>query len=251
MKRVHCPPEPAELRTFRAANPNATWEDARDARVNESIFDALARAQGHICAYCEIRVHRPGLGQVEHFHPKHLRADLELDISNLLACCEGGTATNLEKVRDAPSRAVPPIGKTQHCGQLKGGKSPVGQMLDPRSVPYHPHIWRSDGQGYLLVDADHCAAAGVSSDDAQRTLDFLGLNRAGLVRLRKRVYSELDGMIADIVDPEAWQDARVRLAVAVLLRNTAGELPEFWSAVRAWGGPGVEAVLAERSRSEW
>ncbi len=59
VKRVNKPPEPVSFTTFRAAQPNATWEQMRDdahhggQQAYVDIKSALVRAQRGLCVYCE------------------------------------------------------------------------------------------------------------------------------------------------------------------------------------------------------
>lgn len=133
MKRIATPPnEPAVLRAFREADPNATWDEFKNQLGNEEVFDCLSFSQGQICAYCEIRISRGLEGQVEHYRPKSVVATDEnphLEFSNLLAGCEGGTVTW------KAGRSEYPIEATMHCGPLKAAIEPDGHMVDPRTIP--------------------------------------------------------------------------------------------------------------------
>ncbi len=250
MKRVTPPAtEPGALTTFRSAMPHGTWDDARAEKINEPVFDALAAVQGHLCAYCEIAIRRPLFGQVEHYLPKSRSAvgvNLHLDFANMLACCEGGTRLDMER-SSGPGRAIPPVPETQHCGQLKLARDPIGRMLHPvADVPAHPCLWRIDSAGRIEADPEACAAAGVPVDRARDTLDFLGLDRRGLRRLRAAVVSALDDAWQDAVpegaDDAEWEAARLTLAKEHLL-PVDDRLPAFWSTIRSWAGAGIEAFL--------
>ena len=94
MKPVTSGVEPAVLTQFRADHPGARWSEFKNEPDNGAVFDALALAQGFLCAYCEMKIHRPIHGQVEHSEPKSQSTpekNLHLDFRNLLACCQGGT----------------------------------------------------------------------------------------------------------------------------------------------------------------
>lgn len=232
MKRVAIPgPEPSVLVEFRANNPAATWEDFKHQRGNEAVFDHLASAQGHICAYCEIQIFRGTEGEVEHYQPKSATMpgrNLHLDFSNLLACCEGGTRPW------KTARAELPIAETQHCGALKGSKAPDHEMVDPRSLPVTCLPWRTTSQGFLVTNLETCASAGIDPSLAERALSFLGLNRRVLVRLRAQLLDQLLEDYADVpFDPEA-----------MLLPDSQGHLQPFWSTVREFGGSEAEAFVS-------
>lgn len=248
MKRVGSCAEPGVLSTFRTENPAATWSEFKESEKESGIvFDSLAREQGFICAYCETRVQGGLRGQVEHFEPKSLSTaerNLHLEFGNLLACCEGGTwAVD-------PRRSEPPISKTQHCGALKGDRSPAGQMLDPRTIPLEARIWVvSSNTGSMSVDRAACLTVGVDPNVATSTLDFVGLNRVVLARDRRATLDELDRYA--FADPDDTNDERSRfeVAAAYLLPDSEGHLPAYWSTIRAWAGPEIETfVLANRNR---
>jgi uncharacterized protein (TIGR02646 family) len=245
MKRVGVPSEePAVLSEFRRDHPDGTWDQFKDVRGNEAVFDALAAAQGHLCAYCEIGISRPLEGEVEHFEPKSSSVpgtNLHLKMSNLLAACEGG-------VREwQKGRSERPIAETCHCGALKGDRSPVGALLDPRALPFSPALWSVASSGALGVDEGACVRAGVDPQLAKKTLETLGLNRKVLLRLRSERLAGLDDEA--LADATTDEDVAARiLAIAEReLLPADGKLPEFWTTVRAWAGPAIEPFLAARA----
>ncbi|MBT9555017.1 MAG: hypothetical protein IV100_03260 [Myxococcales bacterium] len=215
MKRVAAPAEaPKVLADFGQLHPDATWEKFKDKkkRRGRDVFDALAEAQGHLCAYCEIRIGRGELGQVEHFIPKS-KGGAHLDIANMLAVCEGGTNPKLGE------RSLPPIPDTMHCGQLKGDRDPTGVILDPRTLPPDTVIWDITVQGVLIVHEERCRVAGIDPALAKSTLEGLGLNRPVLVRLRKRI---LDGLRQSRLSPQQIDE---------LLAPQGDPLPEFYTTI--------------------
>jgi uncharacterized protein (TIGR02646 family) len=225
--------EPDVLMAFRNSNPSATWAQFKNEPGNEAVFDALALAQGFICAYCEIRIDRSNTGQVEHYEPKSTSAvgrNLHLAYDNMLACCDGGT------IRWRPDRSLAPISQTMHCGQLKGAASPTGHSLDPRSIPVSPCLWGTTSRGELFVDREACLAAQVDPDLAESTLRFLGLNSRILVRLRSALLEQLEREL---------ESDEPRQVVNLLLPDRRGELSQFWSTIRAWAGAEIEQWIAE------
>ena len=239
MKRIASPPEPEALANFRSTNPTGTWQEFKNTIGNESVFDALAAAQGYLCAYCEIEIQRALKGQVEHWEPKSASTttrNLHLAFSNLLAACEGGTNPHLR------GRSENPIGQTQHCGALKGDQSPAGRMLDPRSLPEKPSIWHVDHAGRMSVDTAACQASQVDSGLAASTLEFLGLNRRVLARLRQTLLEELDKELKDVGDGELAKQI-LSIASRELSSDAQGRLRPFWSTVRAWCHPWGETVI--------
>ena len=218
------------LRDFRVANPDGTWDAFKTQPGNEAVFDCLAAAQGHICAYCEIQISRGLYGQVEHYRPKSIAStgrNPHLDLPNLLGCCEGGTW------RSKAGRSEDPIEKTMHCGALKLDKVPDGQMVDPRRLSASCLPWRVTTQGHLVVDQPRCTAGGVDPELAERTLTFLGLNRRVLVRLREAAIARLlEDYVDAPIDPE------------LLLPDSQGQLQPFWSTVRSFAGSEIESFIA-------
>ncbi|HMV66663.1 MAG TPA: hypothetical protein PKA64_07420 [Myxococcota bacterium] len=253
MKTIQRPPEPPTLLAFRSATPDASWNDARAARISEDVFLALARAQGYLCAYCEIDIEPGPFGQVDHFVPKSLaNADqrLHLDFQNMLAVCEGGARPDLEGLK--PGRSLPPVRATSHCGQRKGEVSPRGRVLDPAAeIPASARLWSVDElTGGITVDAIACAAEGVDPALAGATIETLGLDLPGLRRMRRAVIDALDDAwlvaIRALDDPDDADWARERILVAAdhLLPGEDGRLLPFWTTVRSWAGPEIEPFIA-------
>jgi uncharacterized protein (TIGR02646 family) len=236
VKRVTGPEvEPDVLRQFRHENPNGTWDEFKQSSDRGEVFDALADSQGYLCAYCEIRIARPLKGQVEHFEPKSTGAgrSRHLEMTNMLATCEGGVRP---WQRD---RSETPISDTMHCGQLKENKSPAGEMLDPRAIPIAPLIWNVTPQGKLTVNQIACVAAGEDPSLAERTLEFLGLNRRVLIRKRRRILTEL----YQVHDTEPF------VPEVYLLPDPDGQLNEFWTTIRSFGGVQSDSfVIANADR---
>jgi uncharacterized protein (TIGR02646 family) len=251
VKRVVRPAEPSALTAFRDAHPDGTWDDARAERVNEPVFDALAAAQGGLCAYCEIDIRRPGYGQVEHVRAKSASTtahNLHLDFANLLAACEGGARPDLDT--SVQKRTLPPLEATRHCGQLKEDLDPTDRMLDPScDVPPFPSLWTITFDGAIRVDEVRCRDAGVDVEVARRTIETLGLDRAGLRIQRRAVIVELDAHLRDdevAGDDDALMSGLRRVAEAQLLPDR-GRLQPFWSTIRSWGGSAVEPFLREHA----
>ncbi len=241
MKPVALGPEPEVLASFRATHVHGTWGEFRNQPGSEAVFDRLAVAQGFICAYCEIEIRRPIYGQVEHFEPKSKSTptrNLHLEFENLFACCEGGTWPF------DSGRAEPPITETRHCGSLKGDQSPKGRMLNPRNLRAAGRIWRFASSGKMIVDASVCTTTGIDPGIAQSTVEFLGLNRRVLTRLRRAVIEDLDAHAFSNKN-DGFDDASRLLGVAAeqILADERGRLVPFWSTVRDWAGPSTEACI--------
>ena len=246
MKRVGRGEEPEILRTFRAANPAGTWDEFKGLPGSGAVFESLAAAQGYLCGYCEIELVGRLYGQVEHFEPKSSSAgdrNFNLEFENLIACCEGGTVPwNRERTEE-------PISENMHCGALKSDRTPQAKMLDPRSLPARPCLWRTV-QGKLFVDIQACLEAGVDAVIAESTLTFLGLNRRVLLRLRETLVAELDDeAIRGAADDTEILARILTVAERNLLPDPDVKLSRFWSTIRAWAGPQIEPfILANAAR---
>ena len=256
MKRVAVPPrEPKILEDFRTEHPQGTWKlkrgsgqpAFRDELGYERVYEVLAAAQGHVCAYCEIDIELGLKGQVEHFVPEDLsngRHNFALDFGNMLACCEGGTRTDIDN-----DRAEPPVRDTQHCGQLKNDFDPRDTILDPRQMVASPCIWRFETSGAIAPDATACAKAGIEYAKAKFTVDALGLDRRVLRRLRAAVLEQLDAEMNLLVDGERIGDGEaIEEVAATQLIPTNGRLPAFWSTIRDWAGQAADRVLQQHAR---
>jgi hypothetical protein len=182
VKRVVSGQEPAILTAFRAARPAGTWRQFKRRRGSTAVFDALAAAQGYLCAYCEIRI-----------------------------------------------------------GQ------PAGCILDPRAIPAVPSIWKTSSRGELSVKMDACLEAGAEPDVAESTLEFLGLNRRVLVRLRDALLDELDQTLKGATNDDEVRQRILVVASARLVSDPGGRLSPFWSTIRAWAGAQGESIVAENA----
>ena len=214
MKRVVPPQqEPHVLTDFRSKHPNGTWDQFKRKRGRKSraVFDSLRQSQGGICAYCEIDIERGDTGQVEHFVPKS-QGGAHLEIRNLLAVCDGGANPAL------PERYEAPPEDTIHCGMLKDSVDPEGRIIDPRTLPEWT-IWRVGIRGQMRPDRERCAAAEVSVELAESTLDGLGLNRRVLVRLRGAIREKLAGR----------EYSSIERSELLSLRD--GQLPAFYTTI--------------------
>ena len=68
------------------------YEDLKDNK-RASVMDLLGREQGGLCPCCERSLNRIG-ATIEHFYPKAVFPQLQLDYHNLYLCC---TACNNPK----------------------------------------------------------------------------------------------------------------------------------------------------------
>lgn len=254
MKRVPRPVvEPEVLRSYRQEHPRNTWQQfCNDTRGNRIVFEALASAQGGLCAWCEQSVVPPPqhlLGvQVEHVIAKHKTAEdgpnLHLEFTNMVASCEGGTNSA------DPERHLKPFKKTQHCGQCELKDRDGAEYLDPREIPDSHCLWQVEANGEFSADPRACELAGVELALARATVANLGLDRAGLRRSRKKVLREIEALVEQLWEhePHRVEDVMgsIRDVVQPALLPDQGRLSPFWSTLRSYAGSEIDVFLRER-----
>lgn len=245
MKPIASPEEPKCLLAWRSCNPDATWDEFRNANRDppdggkgcaREVLEALIDAQHGLCAFCEIQLDPPLWAQVEHWHPKDPRIDPShnwgLDFTNFMAGCEGGE-------RDKPDRgrSLPPISETRHCGPAKDNRVLVQVLLDPRrDVPRGRPLWKFEPTGEMSVVPSPVEPELVAR--GERTIKLLNLNSRVLKRLRKVVWQELN---ADILS--AWETLGAteetypkayEYVAGERLASKTGRLDAFWSVIRSF-----------------
>lgn len=103
--------EPASLKQFRAI-PGASYDDYRD---KDELRQLLMKEQGFICCYCMQRI-KLETTHIEHWKPRSLYPEFQLDYKNLLAVCDGNEGK--------PKHL-------QHCDKKKGNKEITINPTDP------------------------------------------------------------------------------------------------------------------------
>jgi uncharacterized protein (TIGR02646 family) len=204
MRHFDAAHEPRNFRAMVDANPGASWA-AVDSPLKDQVLVSLLTSQDFVCAYCE----RPLTWKVgpfvvdsgvlasevhvEHFHPQKPKTvdcsqhgsgyDGDLDWTNLLAVCDGLSNKSCDK-----RLAVDNVAR---CGNL----------LHPRELR-GPVKWFVCGADGKIEPAPSCP----EKDRASRTIEWLGLNCATLVRLRSdlraNVLQRLRSLIEEEIDPE-------------------------------------------------
>jgi uncharacterized protein (TIGR02646 family) len=174
VKRVLKGNEPATLQTFRAAQPQATWEGMKNDAVSggmQAYTDTRLdthRDQRGLCAYCEIdiRDNDPLKSRVEHFHAKShtgTPTNWALHWPNMLAACAGGSYRY-----GAAPHTIEPIDKNLSCDAHKDrfiqqGKLPEaceGWVINPLLLTAAPSLFAiNKTSGELRADDAACANA--------------------------------------------------------------------------------------------
>lgn len=209
------------------------------------LIGALVEIQHGLCGYCEINLPEHDR-QVEHFIPQSAESDGQhkaFDHSNMIACCKGGSATNLfgpEVLRPDTERSLPPLKGNLSCGSAKGNLVDT-QLIDPRTLEELPSLFRVITDGSIVPDNSASTSTIFPTSRVEKTIEILGLN---VPRLRRARASRWENLILvwgnDLTDP-----VRARLAAkAELLPNSGYALPKFFTTSRSFFGLLGESVLS-------
>ena len=245
MKRIRklYRPTPGFNRYLHRAGAAAKWERFRrnQARVRE-LVEGLTHLQHGLCGYCEIDL-REDDRQIEHVIPRSDPKDgtaRELDPTNLIVCCLGGTKKGADDERyRAPTQA------NISCGQAKGENTDA-DFIDPRILPALPSLTRVSFSGRIEADQDACDEAGFSSDALNKTIGILGLNVERLRRAREKHWRALN---------ESWKDyfGDIRIMENAtrteLLPDNRNCLGRFFTSSRCFFGAYAERVLSEEPKN--
>ena len=252
MKRVrvlnHPTPGLADYSSSRGNNAN--WEEFRSHNAGSSyheLREALAHHQHGLCAYCEIDL--IGLDcQIEHVVPqsdaKHGQSR-SLEVTNLIACCKGGTERMFASDgRDEEARYLKPVKHNQSCGQAKGNRV-NGDLVDPRTLTALPSLTRVAGNGLIEADEHACRTVGLVPDRVTRTIKMLYLNAKRLQVARDKLWNDLvevSGQIDDMERMDAW----IR---SLLTPDPDDRLPRFFTTSRCYFAPLSERILEEHPQT--
>ncbi|MEZ9820103.1 retron system putative HNH endonuclease [Shewanella sp. 10N.286.45.A1] len=249
MKNIVKGKEPPLLVAYRAGKPNFSWPRCKsNSNRRDEIQDYLRRDQGGICAYCEIDLLKRDVEgeesdfQVEHFHPKSDKTTAHnwaLDWDNMLACCLGGKSKN---VVDADNRHTNP---NLRCGALKDDDDLDNIILNPLNLPHSPLLYNFQRTtGETSVNEDNCNLAGVDIGKAQATIDCLNLKSERLNRLRQEQLAHANKNLQVLVNSGLTaEQARQKLALALMKKDGNGCWPKFFSALRCYLGSAAEEQL--------
>lgn len=249
MKNIVKGSEPDKLMTYRENSPQGTWKKCKnDKNRRIAIQKKLLEDQGGLCAYCEIDLKVAVDGdeadfRVEHFHPKSdtdTSHNWHLDWGNLLACCHGGSRSDIV---DAENRFSSP---EHSCDVPKGNENWSDIILNPVQLPAFPNLFSyTRHTGSISIHPEHCEAIGINPIIAQNTIDKLRLDAERLKRLRKpvlnKVNDQLGAMVSQGIDLTIAQET---LAKAYLCKNNDGHWPAFFSALRDYLGDAAENQLS-------
>lgn len=246
MKRIRTLQNPTRgLTEYRELEgDDASWERFRSHEAGAAYRElraTLADLQHGLCGYCEARLLEPY--QVEHVVPQSDEADGqegELDHTNLMACCLGGT----RNVED-PEQYLPPVRDNRSCGEVKGGATDA-RFVDPRTVPALPALLRVRNTGEIEFDADACAAAEIPVEHVAYTIDLLGLDVRRLRMARRRRWIDLIKTLEEGIDDSGLITDAARRE---LTPDADGCLPAFFTTARSFFGPVAETVLGEHPQS--
>ena len=192
---------------------NANWDRFRSHRAGHAyreVIEALTSLQHGLCGYCEIGLVELDR-QVEHVVPQRgaqQGAGRTLDVTNLMACCRGGTnplfALDILAHED---RYLKPLNRNQSCGQKKGREERV-DLVDPRDLPALPSLTRVLDDGAIEADPEACVSMGVSANRVTLTIEVLNLNAERLRLARERRWSALNDEWGDFLDdPDTMREA--------------------------------------------
>ena len=234
MKPIKIMDQPTQgLKDYLAQQPpNLTWTrfQNQDGTSARELRLALADLQHGLCGYCEQRL-TIGDSQVEHFIPRSADtngAAHQLDHTNMIACCRGGTPVNIygpDTIQHDRDR----VGD-RSCGEAKGNVQDQ-LMLDPRNLPILSSLFTVRSNGRIEPNPNACQLTGIPLEKAQRTIDILKLDAQRLRQARARRWADINAKYASHLDDENI----MRLAAhAELLPDSDDRLPHFFTANRSY-----------------
>ncbi len=252
MKRIKYVDESiASLHDYRRIDGSlASWDryrsfrDGADNLLYRQLIDELVRNQHGICGYCEMRIDN-GNRQVEHVVPRSVCPELELEGTNLIACCSGGSNEKTENRGGKDSLS---------CGQKKGS-SVLPDIADPRTVPCVPSLLIVGADGEISANSGLVGELGLEMREVSDAIELLGLNARRLQVMRREVWEDLERMVMSEVEDLGTEAKKLEkgkdLALKMLMpRSDSGELQPFFTTIRSFFGKAAEAVLHERL-PEW
>ena len=226
------------------------FHDYDNGSAYRELRDTLAETQHGLCGYCEINLLKDDL-QIEHFIPQSAGEEGQrraVDHSNMIACCKGGDQANLFGTDTAcpdSERYIVPMKKSRSCGTARGNTvSP--DLIDPRTLPPLPSLFRVQIDGRIVPDPRACAQHGIQESRVERTIEILALNVRRLKANRAAKWENLNEVWGeDLNDPHMAELA----AKTELLPDAAGQLPKYFTTSRSYFSATGENVLAREPKS--
>ncbi|MDE2976523.1 MAG: TIGR02646 family protein [Acidobacteriota bacterium] len=235
---------------LRLVGDQAYWDEFRShdsGAAYRELVEELTSNQHGLCAYCETSISTERR-QVEHVLPRsdeQRGKPLELDLSNLVACCLGvGRAEPGLAERSFADAEPAREGSEESCGQAKGSVWWTS-FPEPRSLPPTPSLFTVSADGRIEVDERACRDAGFRPEDAHCSLKTLNLNARRLRHARHSQWNNLVDLSANVAD-ETSMDTWIR---TVLTPDERGRLQPFFTTSRSFFGRTGELVLAERPQN--
>lgn len=194
MKYIRKGQEPERFTAWKAMK-NEDWQpnwDALRSPEKPAVHQALLQEQGSICCYCGIRISKR-TSHIEHFKPRKIYSNLELNYSNLLASCPGeGDISEGIRLKKLPL-------SQKHCGYKKEDWYDDNLMVSPL-LENCADFFRYTGAGEILpTDEPGMEKA------AKETIERLGLNNPKLQAARKKQIQTLLPLIENVTDTELQQ----------------------------------------------
>ena len=237
-----------------AVGNNVNWNGFRDHNAGEShseLIEKLIDVQHGLCSYCEINLTELDR-QIEHVIPQgdpKQGASRKVDITNMIACCKGGTSpvfASSERSSDE-DRYFEPVKDNMSCGQAKEDLNDA-DFLEPRKLSALPSLTKVLVDGRIEVDEKACESEGIPTTRVTRTIEILNLNAERLRVAREKQWNNLEEEADQIGDPddsdimEAW----IR---SVLMPADAGRLVSFFTTTRSYFGPLAKRVLEQQPQA--
>ena len=160
----------------------------------------------------------------------------------MLGACHGGSQPKVAEADYRFSKAK----EDRSCDVPKGGKSINAEILNPLQIPARETLFSFDSfSGAMSVDAERCPD--MLRKKAENTIVELNLNAPRLKRLRKAVIEVLQEQVAEMAGQGLpIEEAMARLARELLIPNSEGSYPAFFTTIRWFLGEAAENVLRER-----
>ncbi len=179
MRHIKKEQEPKEFKQLKKLDKDANFATLKnDKNANFAVKFALAKETGFVCCYCMQEIKNDSnhiVVQIEHFKPKDKNKfpELQLEYSNLLACCFGNQD-----------------GENQHCGAKK----------ENEELKYIPNSKLLKAKDFNLKIKYSYTSGKISSSDKDidnELNEILGLNEQNLKNKRKGKWKEISKKLVE------------------------------------------------------